>query len=132
MFREIDLREDERDYHHFLRRNPDTQQLENWRMKRLTFGVTSIPIPCITGAQAGSRRLRRAPPQGRRGHSNDFLLRRLHHWRHHLEEAVSVCTELNSLLNCASMTLRKWRSNSTELLDTIPPDLKEAADIQTF
>ena len=42
-----------------------------------------------------------------------------------LQEATTLRVELNSLLNKACMTLRKWRSNSTNLLQTITEELKE-------
>ena len=38
---------------------------------------------------------------------------------------MSLHTELNSLLGEARMTLRKWRSSSKQVLDTIPDELKE-------
>ena len=42
MFREVGLQEVERDYHRFLHRD-QTGSLQDWRMTRLTFGVTSSP-----------------------------------------------------------------------------------------
>ena len=37
--------------------------------------------------------------------------------------------ELNNLLDLAGMTLRKWRSNSSDLLISIPEQLKETSDL---
>ena len=37
-----------------------------------------------------------------------------------MEEAVHIREELSALLAKACMSLRKWRSNSTDLLQTIP------------
>ena len=42
MFQGILLREDEKDFHRFLRCSSDGE-MEDWRIKRLTFGVTSSP-----------------------------------------------------------------------------------------
>ena len=42
-----------------------------------------------------------------------------------LQEATFLRVELNSLLDKACMTLRKWSSNSTNLLQTIPEELKD-------
>ena len=47
-----------------------------------------------------------------------------------MNEAVKLRTELNGLLAEAGMKLRKWRSNSTDVLDTIPEELKESSDLQ--
>ena len=46
-----------------------------------------------------------------------------------IEEATQICTGLNSLLKEAGMTLRKWRSSSTEFLASIPEELKEKEDL---
>ena len=44
MFRQIELLENDRDLHRFLfRENPD-EPVQDWCMKRLTFGVTSSPF----------------------------------------------------------------------------------------
>ncbi len=43
MFREILLHPAERDYHRYLVRN-SVGEIEDWRMKRLTFGVSSSPF----------------------------------------------------------------------------------------
>ena len=47
-----------------------------------------------------------------------------------MNEAVKLRTELNGLLAEAGMKLRKWRSNSTDVLDTIPEELKESSGLQ--
>ncbi len=44
-------------------------------------------------------------------------------------EACALQKELCDLLGQAGMTLRKWRSNSSALLDTIPENLREIADL---
>ena len=46
-----------------------------------------------------------------------------------VEEAVELRQELNQLLSKACMTLRKWRSNSSAMLDTIPSSLRETSSL---
>ena len=41
MFREVELHKEERDYHRYITRNKDTNEMEDWRM---TFGVASSPF----------------------------------------------------------------------------------------
>ena len=38
---------------------------------------------------------------------------------------MSLCTKLNSLFGEGRTTLRKWRSSSKQVLDTIPDEPKE-------
>ena len=46
-----------------------------------------------------------------------------------LQKAVAIRAELNDLLDKAKMTLRKWRSSSMDLLQTIPDSLREKGDL---
>ena len=43
-----------------------------------------------------------------------------------LEEAVEIRQELNDMLSRAQMMLRKQRSSSKQLLQTIPDNIKES------
>ena len=45
MFREVLLDETERDHHRFLLRSPSTCEISDYRMKRLTFGMSASPWP---------------------------------------------------------------------------------------
>ena len=47
-----------------------------------------------------------------------------------LQEATVIRESLNQLLGKACMTHQKWRSNSRDLLATVPDDLKEKENIQ--
>jgi len=46
-----------------------------------------------------------------------------------VEEAVSIRTQLCDLLITAGMTLRKWRSSSKSLIETIPEDIVESENL---
>ena len=39
-----------------------------------------------------------------------------------IEEAILVCKEITDILGGMKMRIRKWASNSCEILDTIPPE----------
>jgi hypothetical protein len=57
--------------------------------------------------------------------SNDFYVDDLLSDTSTLEEALNLHQELTSLLNTAGLTLRKWASNHSSFLDSIPMELKE-------
>jgi len=48
------------------------------------------------------------------------------------KEAVKLCSELNSLLKEAQMTLQKWRSSFSTILDTPPDELKRKRMVYTL
>ena len=123
MFREVSLSSDERDHHRFLFQEEDGD-IKDYRMRRLTFGVSSSPY-------LASQVLRRTADDHQIKYPKaarlikDFYVDDVLTGASTVEEAVSLRTELNSLLGEARMTLRKWRSSSKQVLDTIPDELKE-------
>ena len=46
-----------------------------------------------------------------------------------IQEAKAIREELNQLLSKGKMTLCKWRSSSTELLESIPKELRETSNL---
>ena len=49
-----------------------------------------------------------------------------------MEEASEIRQDLNSLLSRAQMKLRKRRTNSDSLLQTLPPDIREMENLQVI
>jgi hypothetical protein len=56
---------------------------------------------------------------------NDFYVDDLLSGTSTVEEAIEIQQELSSLLQSAGFTLRKWASNSSAFLNTIPKELQE-------
>ena len=44
-------------------------------------------------------------------------------------EAAQLRRDLCELLSCGRMTLRKWKTNSTNVLETVPEELREKTTI---
>jgi len=57
--------------------------------------------------------------------NNDFYVDDLLSGTSTIEDALNVQKELSALLQTAGLTLRKWASNHTAFLDTIPLELQE-------
>jgi hypothetical protein len=57
--------------------------------------------------------------------SNDFYVDDLLSGASTIEDAIKVQQELTSPLQTAGLTLRKWASNHSTFLDTIPKELQE-------
>ena len=131
MFREIALDHCERDVHRFLVTG-ENGQTEDWRMKRLTFGVTSSPFLATQVLRHAANLYKDEFPE-----AFNIIL-------HHLyvddfiagaateEDAIRIRRQLNDLLQHPFMTLRKWRTNSPALLHTIPADIRETETVQYF
>ncbi len=128
MFREILLQPAERDYHRYLVRN-SVGEIEDWRMKRLTFGVSSSPFLVTAAlrriAQDHSEENFTAPLVERNFYVDDFL-----HGSNSVEDAIAVQQDLTALLAKGKMSLRKWRTNSQTLRNAIPAELLESDPLQ--
>ena len=128
MFREVALYPDDKDLHRYLVRNQDGR-LEDWRMSRVTFGVTSSPFLATATLQRLARDHASEHPTAALVKScfyvDDFL-----HGSNSLQDALAVRKDVNALLLKGQMRLRKWRTNSKELLASIPEELRETESLQ--
>ena len=119
MFREVVLNQEERGLHHFFMRS-EIEDLEEWRMKRLTFGVTSSPF-------LATRLLRQVAEDYQQNFTitaesiiTEFYVDDVLTGANTIDEAKFIIEELNSLLFNAGMKLRKLRSSSSDLIESIP------------
>ena len=122
MFHEVVLNWEERHLHRFFMRS-ESGDLEEWRMERLTFDVTSSPFlatqvlrqvaedyqqeDCLIAAESIT---------------TEFYVDDVLTGANTIDEAKIIREELNSLLFKAGMKLRKWQSSSSELIESIPED----------
>ena len=132
MFREVGLHSKEQDLHRYLMSGGVSQGLEDWRMTRLTFGVTSSPFLASQVLRQVAKDYQEEFPLAAEIIRSTFYVDDCLTGASTLDEARSIRKELNDLLEKACMRLRKWRSNSEDLLSTIPEDLKETEQVQVI
>ena len=128
MFREIQLDPTERDCHRFLLRNSNGK-ITDFRMKRLTFGVTSSPFLANSVLQHLAKTHLSSHPLASHCILHHFYVDDLLAGAATVEEAKVIFKQLCSLFSMAKMTLRKWRTNDSAFRDSIPDDLVETADL---
>ncbi len=129
MFREVELDPIERNFHRFLMRT-DNKLITDYRMRHLTFGVKSSPFLATMVLLEHAERHQDTPPTAAHIISTSFYVDDCLSGAPTVEEAAAIRTELCDLLSLCGMTFRKWRSNSSVLLDTVPEALRETADLQ--
>ena len=125
MFTEILLHPNERDFHRFLRYSPSSHQIETCRMKRLTFGVSSSPFLATKVLRQAAADHKEEFPEAAEVIINSFYVDDCLTGAATLEESKELQVELNQLLSKAGMTLRKWRTNCSDFLESIPEHLCE-------
>lgn len=121
MFREIGLNPSDRDYN---------GEIKTMRHTRLVFGVTSSPflanqVVRQVGLDHGEEYPLAAELVKTNYYVDDCLA-----GASDVKEAHEIVKQSIGLMKKACMHLRKWRSNSPELLDLIPIDMQETSDLE--
>ena len=126
MFCGIHLLPEEKDLHRFLVRSYEGD-LQDWRMRRLTFGVTSSPFLATSVLRQAASDLSETYPLASAALLSDFYVDDCLSGASDISGALHLQQELCQLLNDIGFVLRKWRSNSSELLKHIPEELRETS-----
>ena len=129
MFREIVLDKRDWDMHRFLAKDPDTNRLHNCRMKRLTFGIASSPFLATRVLHQMADDYQDKYPEAAAMVKKSFYVDDCLTGANTPEEALQKLQDLCSLVAEGQMVLRKWRSNSTQVLQQIPEKLRETSDL---
>ena len=119
MFCGIHLLPEEKYLHRFLVRSYEGD-LQDWHMRRLTFGVTSSPFLATSVLRQAASDLSETYPLASAALQSDFYVDDCLSDASDILGALLLQQELCQLLNDIGFVLRKWRSNSSELLKHIP------------
>ena len=96
-------------------------------MRRLTFGVTSSPFLATSVLRQAASDLSETYPLASAALQSDFYVDDCLSGASDISGALHLQQELCQLLNDIGFVLRKWRSNSSELLKHIPEELRETS-----
>ncbi len=123
MYREIELQPDDKEYHRFFCRTSDGR-IAVARMTRLTFGIRPSPFIATSVIRLHAKNDKHKYPAASKEILQSFYVDEVAT----VEEAIELQQSLCQQLNAAGMTLKKWRSSSTEVFDSIPQELVETED----
>ena len=126
MYREVKLAAEDKDLHRFLWRESPQEPVRDYRMTRVTFGVSASPYLAVrtlqqTAADHGEEYPRATQQILENVYVDDYL-----GGADTPQEAVNLYKEIRSILSKGSFSLCKWRSSSTTVLQQIPPELQES------
>ena len=115
MFREIGLQSSERDLHRFLLAD-EHDQLQDYRMMRLTFGVSSSPFMATRVLLQLANDYEQEYPRAAQIIRHSFYVDDCLMGADSEKDAQDLQQEVTNLVSKGKMTLRKWRSSSQEVL----------------
>ena len=126
MYREILLSPDDRALHRFLWRAEPSQPWIDYQMQRVTFGVTASPYLAVKTLQQASRDFGSNQSNASHHIENSFYVDDFFAGAATPDEAITLRSEITTILSKAGFQIKKWRSSSSQVLNSIPSELLES------
>ena len=130
MYREVELEEGDKDSHRFLWRESPSQPVIDYRMTRVTFGISSSPFLAIRTLQEIANDHAKEHPTVQHHIQSSFYVDDFLAGAETVEEAKALPWEMREVLSKGGMNLCKWRCSEPTVLEDLPDDLKERENIQ--
>jgi hypothetical protein len=132
MYRAVELAPSDRDFHRFVWRSGPTETLKDYRMTRVTFGVSASCFAANMAMKQNAIELvdkypRAADVVRKSAYVDDTLT-----GADTVESAIDLQGQLQDLLTCGGFFLRKWNSNEPLVLDAIWPELRESKGVHSI
>lgn len=128
MYRRIHLRLADRDFHRFIFED-DQGVMTTFRMTTVTFGVKASPFCASRVLQQLALEQQEQHPLAAAVVKSSFYVDDVLTGAATVPQALHLREQLNLVLDSGNLPLCKWRSNSQELLNTIPPELRELSNL---
>ena len=125
MFREILLAPEDRQLHRFWWRPTMDEEVKAYCMNRVTFGVTCSPFLATRTLQQAAEDFGDSYPKAQHHIKTSFYVDDLFAGAETIKETITLYKDISKILEKAGFKLRKYRSNSQEVLDNIPKELIE-------
>jgi len=125
MYRQVVVHPEDRDLQRILWRYSSEEPIQEYKLTTVTYGTSSAPFLAKRCLKKLADDNKCQYPRAAQVLSNDFYVDDLLSGSSTVEDAIKLQQELTSLLQTAGLTLRKWASNHSTFLGTIPWELQE-------
>lgn len=130
MYRQVLVYPEDREFQRIVWRNHRSDEIKAYRLNTVTYGTTSAPFLAIRTLKQIAYDCPRANQTTREKIINDFYVDDLLSGSENIESAIEEVQDITQCLKFGQFNIRKWRSNSSQLLSTIPEDCKEVNELQ--
>ena len=120
MYLQIQLKEEDKQFHRFLWRTDPTQEPEVWEFNRVAFGVSASPFLAQYVSQQHAKKHQEEYPMAAEAILSATYMDDTMTSVEDDREGVQMYQELTSLWQSAGMHPRKWLSSSIDVLRVIP------------
>ena len=122
----------DRDLHRFVWRKDPGEQLRDYRMTRVTFGVSASSFAANMSVKQNALDLALEYPQAAVAVEKLFYVDDGLTGANSIEEAIELQKQLQDLFSKGGFLLRKWNSNQPAVLQHISSELKEIYSTQAL
>ena len=130
MYRAVELAPPDRDLHRFVWRMDPDQPLRDYRMTRLTFGVSASSFAANMAMKQNAIDHAVQYPQAAEVVEKSFYVDDCLAGADSKEDAIELQAQLQNLFAQGGFLLRKWNSSEPAVLAHLPSDLKVAQPTQ--
>jgi hypothetical protein len=125
MYRAIELVESDRDLHRFVWRSDPDKPLEDYRMTRITFGVSASSFAANMTVKRNAMDHTAEFPRAAEAVETAFYVDDCLSGSDQVEEAIDLHQQLQNLFAKGGFLLRKWNSSDPNVLRHIKPELRD-------
>lgn len=125
MYRQILIRDQDSDFQRILWRKSPTEPIEEYKLRTVTYGTASAPFLAVRTLLQHAKNENENHPAVCSIIKRDFYVDDLLSGCESEEKAIEIQQEINEVLEKGGFQLRKWTSNSVQLLENIPEDQRE-------
>ena len=125
MYRAIELVPSDRDLHRFVWRRTPEEPLQDYRMTRVTFGVSASSFAANMSLKQNALDFAIDYPQAAKVVEDSFYVDDGLTGANSIQDAIELRKQLQELFTKGGFLLRKWNSSEPAVLDHIPAGLKE-------
>ncbi|XP_058816297.1 uncharacterized protein LOC131679577 [Topomyia yanbarensis] len=122
MYRQVLVHSSDQPLQRILWRNEPSEPIQIYELMTVNYGTSAAPYLATKCLQQLSKLGQSSHPTAAQVIANDFYMDDMISGTDTIEEGKILCTELLQLLQSAGFSLRKWSSNSQEILAHIPAD----------
>ena len=120
VYRQIALAKEDKDFHRLFCRDTQEEPIKVYRMTRVTYGIGSLDYHSI-------RSLQKAGKDSSVGEltKRDFYVDDMFSGAHSTDKAARLIQTVTEQLEKHGMILQKFASNHVQIIEALPPDLRE-------
>ena len=132
MYRAIELTDKDRDFHRFVWRSSQNDVLRDYRMTRVTFGVSASSFAANMSVKQNALDHAHEYPLAIKALEESFYVDDALTGADSREEAIQLQRQLQALFTRGGFLLRKWNSNDCLVLDQVPPELRDNRELHSI